>query len=151
MAWVGRDLKDHQAPTPQLQTGPPTNIVTTTSYAFSPAMNNSLHALLVKHVSVDAVTIAETPHPPPHCAHIPCLVSTNVQKCWWMSMGVIFSAWRNSVTQLCSLCTFMPDAILPDCPSAAICHTATKWKRIVAGRFSLYQHSPLMSWAKIIK
>jgi len=44
----------------------------------------------------------------------------------WMSVGAIFSPWRNSMTHLSLICAFMSDAILSDCPSAAICHMATK-------------------------
>ena len=36
-----------------------------------------------------------------------------------------FPAWRNSVTHFCFIRTSMSDAIWSDCPSAAICHTAT--------------------------
>jgi hypothetical protein len=43
-----------------------------------------------------------------------------------MSMGATFSAWRNLVTHICFVCTFMSDGILPDCPSAAISRTAAK-------------------------
>ena len=65
------------------------NIVTTISYAFSPAMNKSLHAMLVKMctsrndpylpICYDGV-IAEMHHPPPHCAHILYLVTINFQQ-----------------------------------------------------------------------
>jgi len=66
------------------------NIITTISYAFSPAMNKSLHAALIKictkwfvfHINVDT---AETHHPPPHCANIHYFVSENTQQ---MSMNV---------------------------------------------------------------
>jgi len=46
-------------------------------------------------------------------------------KSQWMSMGAIFSTWGNSIPPLCFLCTFLSHTILSDCPSAAICHTAT--------------------------
>jgi len=64
------------------------NIVTTISYAFSPVMNKSLHAVLVKvfsrrdplfHSCYNSIT-AETHHPPPRCVHIHCLVSIHVQQ-----------------------------------------------------------------------
>ena len=58
-------------------------------------------------------------------------------KCQWMSVGAFFSAWRNSVTHLCFILTSMSDAILSDCPSAAICHTATECNGILVGRFKL--------------
>ena len=33
------------------------------------------------------------------------------------------------------------DAILSDCPSAVICHTATECNGILGGRFSFYCHT----------
>ena len=66
-------------------------------------------------------------------------------------MGAVFSTWRNSIPHLCFLRTSMSA-----CPSAAICHTATKCNGILVGRFSLYwgipvyQHLPL-TWANRIK
>ena len=62
-------------------------------------------------------------------------------KCRWMSLGAIFSAWRNSITHLCFICTSMSDANLSDGPSAVICRTATKFNGILAGRFNLYCHA----------
>ena len=64
--------------------------VTAISYAFLSAMNKSLHAPLIKISTsrgdpLSSGVTAETHHPPPHCAHIHCLVSTNVQQ---MSMNV---------------------------------------------------------------
>ena len=41
----------------------------------------------------------------------------------------------------CFISTSMSDAILSDCPSAAIRHTATKCNRILLGRFKLYCHT----------
>jgi len=40
----------------------------------------------------------------------------------WVSVGAIFSVWRNSVTHLCFILTSMSDTIVSECPSAAICH-----------------------------
>mgnify|MGYP001859272356 CR=1 FL=1 len=76
----------------------------------------------------------------PHCAHIHCLVSRTFSKLQSMSTGVIFSTWRNSMTHLCFIRTPKSD-ILSDCPSAAICHMATKYNGILVGRFSLYCHT----------
>ena len=63
--------------------------------------------------------------------------STSVSECQWMS----FFRWRNSVSHLCSVHTSMSDAILSDCPSAAICHTTTEYNRILVRRFNLYCHN----------
>jgi len=56
-------------------------MVTTITYAFAPAMNKSLHAMLVK-IYTSNVATAEMHHPPLYCAHIHCLVSINVQQVW---------------------------------------------------------------------
>jgi len=61
--------------------------VTAINYAFSPAMNKNLHAMLIKI----CMAVWNVPclsccccccwnTPPPHCAHIHCLVSINVQQ-----------------------------------------------------------------------
>ena len=101
------------------------NIVTTTSYAFLPAMNRSLHAALVK-----IYTSADYPLSLfPLLKHTtPCLTvliftvwsPSTFSKHWLMSLGATFSAWRNSMTCLCFMCTSVSDAILSDCPSAAV-------------------------------
>jgi len=82
------------------------------------------------------VTTAEMQHPPPHCAHSVWSLKT-FSKHKQMSVGAISSVWRNSVTHVCFIHTFMSDSILSDCPSAAICHTTT-WNGILVGRFNLY-------------
>jgi hypothetical protein len=67
-------------------------------------------------------------HPQPHCAHTHCLFFVNVQQASIDVMWCNFFcfAWRTSVTHLCFVRISMPDAILPDCSSAAICRTATE-------------------------
>ena len=68
------------------------------SYVFLPAMSNSLHGALGKICMSrgDPQSLsAEMQYPPPHCAHIQCLVSINVQQasiCQWIHF--LFSAWR---------------------------------------------------------
>ena len=65
--------------------------------------------------STVTVVSAEMHHPLPHCAHIHCLVSTNVQQ---VSMNVsvaIHFARRNSMTHLFFIHISISDAILPDC------------------------------------
>jgi len=47
-----------------------------------------------------------------------------------MSMGAISSAWRTFVPCLCFIQTSVSEAILSDCPSAAICHAARRWNGI---------------------
>jgi hypothetical protein len=77
-------------------------------------------------VSHIAVATAEAHHPSPHCAHIHCWSLYTFHKHHWMPMGATVSVWRNSVIHLCFICTSMSDTILSDCPSAAICRTATE-------------------------
>ena len=90
---------------------------------------------LVFHV---AVATAETCHPPPHCVNIHCLVSINVQQASLNVIGCNFFHMEEfSYTPL--LHTHF-HVILSDCPSAVICHTATKCNGILAGRFNLYCH-----------
>ena len=92
---------------------------------------------LVFHITV---TTAETHYPPP-CAHSYCLVSISVQQALMNVSGAIFfPLWRNSVTHLGFVCTSMSDTALSECPSAAICHTATTCNGILVGRFNLYCH-----------
>ena len=80
----------------------------------------------------------------PHCAHIHCWVSINVQQ---VSMDVsgcyFFCMEKFNSTPLLHM-HFHSDAILSDCSSAAISHTATKCNGILVGRFSLYCHTTIM-------
>jgi len=45
------------------------------------------------------------------------------------------------MTQLCFTDTPMSGTILSDCPSAAICHMATKCSGILVGRFNICYHT----------
>jgi len=97
-----------------------------------------------------AVSTAETQQPMPHCAHIHWFVCTNVQQASINVNGCNF--FWNGKPHLCFICTSITDAIVSDCPSAAICHTATKCNGILAGRFNLYCHTAnicLMLWENI--
>ena len=98
------------------------NTVTTVSYAFSPVMNKRLHANLVK-ICMD---VWNAPPTTSLCSH-PLFGlhkhSASINKCQRVPF---FSSWKNSVTHLCFLGTSMSNAILSDCPCAAICCMATK-------------------------
>lgn len=61
-------------------------------------------------------------------------------KYWQMSMCSIFSTCRNSLLHLCFIHTSVSDAILSNCSTAAICHTATTCNKISVGKFHLYCH-----------
>ena len=91
-----------------------------------------------------AVTSSEMHHLVPHCAHIHCLVFINIQQ--WMSVGTIFSTWRNSIPHLCFTHISMSNTIVWDHPSAAICHAVTTCNRILVGRFKLCCHPTICLW-----
>jgi len=71
-------------------------------------------------------------------------------KHWWMPLGAIFSPPRNSVTHFCYISTSISDTILSNCPSTAICFTATKWNGILVGRFNLYSIPPTSASGVVI-
>ena len=62
-------------------------------------------------------------------------LSTGISKCQWVSF---FSTWRSSIPCLWFICASMSDAILSECPSAAICCMATTCNGILVGRYNLY-------------
>ena len=75
--------------------------------------------------------------------HLAVLTSTaqsqwTFSKHWWMSLGAIFSTWRNSMTYLYFIHISTSDTILSHCPSAALCPTTTKCNGTLLGRFSLH-------------
>ena len=120
-------------------------MVTTISCSFSPAPLEVTHCF-----SCYDRAITEAQHPLPHCAHIHCLVSKNVQQasmnvngCNFFSCGGI--QW----------CTFASYALLYQIP---FCQTApllpsVMWQQnitVFAGRFNLYWHNTnIMGWHKI--
>ena len=131
------------------------NSVTIISWVLSPAIDKSLqcHAFNYLHQQrwpTVTVTTDETHHPLPHCAHIHWLVSTasvSVNGCHFFLHGRI--QWHT-----CFIHTAMSDAILPDCPAAAVCHMARKCNGILVGSsasIAIHQCPPLMPWASKIK
>ena len=90
---------------------------------------------IVFHITV---TTAEMHHPLPHCADIHCLVSIKIQK---VSMTILFFCMEKFNSTPLPHMHSMSDAILSDCPSAAICHMARKCNGILAGRFNPYCHT----------
>ena len=122
------------------------NIVTTINFVFLPVMNKSLHATLVKICTSrgDPLLLSPLLKNTIHCLTVltssvwspKC--SASIHECQWVSF---FSAWRNSVTHLFSVCTSMSHADVSDCPSAAICHTAMKCSRILVGTYNLCCHT----------
>ena len=128
-------------------------IITTINYAFLTAMNKSLHFVIVKiHVAAwnDACLSCHCCH----CWNAPPTASLRSHPQFGLHKHLasvdkyaIFSMWRNSVTHFCFMCTSMSDAILSDCPSAAVCHMAAKCN-ITGGKVQpllpYHQHPPLM-------
>jgi len=119
------------------------NTATSASCVFSSAMSKNLHVVLIKICTSRG----------DHCLCCHCWNSSPTstdcspemfRRHWWMSVGAFFPAWRNLVTPLCLVHTPMSDAILSDCLSVAICHTATTYIRVVAGRFNLYCHTTII-------
>ena len=116
------------------------DIFTTISYVFASAMNKCLHAVLVKTCTSKGDPLLPVLKCTTYCLTV--LTSTvwspeMFSKHQWMSVGAVFllfvclfvcfSVWRNSNPHLCFIRASMSDAILSDCPSAAICHTATEF------------------------
>ena len=124
------------------------NTVTTISYAFSPAMNKNLHVTLIKVHSSRDDPLSPSPllRCTTHCSHL--LVglhqhSANISECprvpFFLQGGI-------SIPPLCFICTSMSEAVLSDCPSAAICCTTIKCNGMLVGRFNLYCHTNICLW-----
>lgn len=77
--------------------------------------------------------------------------SANINECQWVPF--FFSVWRNSIPHMCFVYISISDTILPDCPSAATCHTAAKCS--IGGRVQTLlpycPNLPLILWANIKK
>ena len=93
-------------------------------------------------------------HVPPHCAHIYCLVSINIQQVSTNVSGSNFFHIEEFNDIPFFINTFMSDTILSGCHSTAICHTATKWNG-ARGKaqppLPYHQHLSLVLWTNIIK
>lgn len=128
------------------------NVVATITYAFSPVMSKSLHAMLIKICTTGGEPLslfatAYMHHPPPHCAHIHYLVSINIQR-QWISVGATVSTWRNSIPHFCFntlLC------YLSDCRCAAICPTITKSNGVLVGASGTAMPLKSASWTNKMK
>ena len=78
-----------------------------------------------------------------HC--LTMLISTlwfpeTFRKYQCLSVGATFISSKTSVTHLCFMCSSMSDNVLSDCPSVAICYTATWFNGILVGRYDPYCH-----------
>jgi len=122
------------------------NTITTISYVFSPVMNKSLNAMLVTICTSrgDPRFLSPLLKRTTHHQTVPTSTVWSLSilsESQWMSRRATFSAWRNSVPPLCFIPTSMSDTTVSDCPSAAICHTATTRNGMLVGRFDFYFHT----------
>ena len=115
-------------------------IVTMFDYAFSPSTKKCFHAMLIKFITngedplfTSAITAAFLRK---YCLYNPSFIALNR----WRLKGTKFGWLRNSMTHLFFICTFMLDAILPNCHSTAISKMPKKY-RLFAGRFNLCCHT----------
>ena len=84
-------------------------------------MNKSLHNTRVRISTCGGDLLSLLPQLKciTHCLTVPTSTvwsPSMFSECQWMSMGAIFSTWRNSVPHLCFICPSMSDSILPGCP-----------------------------------
>jgi len=117
---------------------------TTITYAFSPVMNNSLHALLIEifHRGGDTLLLSSllkcTSHPW-LCSH-PLFglqkCSASISECQWIT----FFPHEGIQWHLCFIHIFRSDSILSDYSSTANCYMATNCNEILVGSFNLYCH-----------
>ena len=83
-------------------------------------------------------------HPLPHCTCIHCLVSINVQQVLMNIRGCSFSFFcmeEFNDTPVLRMHFHVRYDGRSDCPSAAVCHTATKCNGILVGWFNFYCHT----------
>ena len=105
-------------------------------------MSKSLHPVLcTAHITICTsggdLLLTEKHHPPTRCAHIHCLVSINIQQASIDVSGCnLFFMEEFSDTPFLHPHS-MSNTVLSDCPSAAVCHTATKCSGILVGRFNI--------------
>jgi len=123
------------------------NIATTISYAFLPAMNKNLHAVLV-NICMAVWNVAHLSHGCCHCWNTPSTTwlcsntlfglhkySASIHECQWRPFFL-----HGGIQHLCFINTFISDATLSECPSAAICRVTTTCNGILVGRSNLYCH-----------
>ena len=69
--------------------------------------------------------------------------SANIKKYQWVSFFFFFFLFMEEFNDtLCSTYTSMLEVILSDCPSASICHTASKYNGILTGKLIVCCHTP---------
>ena len=95
-------------------------------------------------VTTITVTTAETNHPPLFGLH---KCSASIDECQW----VPFFQHGGIYHHLCFIHTSMSDAILSDCPSAAICCTATICDQILTSTATPISGSDMVDQCNKIK
>ena len=75
------------------------------------------------------------------------VVGSTFNKYWWISMGTVFSKWRNSIKYLCFYIRYH----LSDCCSTALCNKKAKKKKSwdidrMAQPLLPYHYHPHMTW-----
>ena len=119
------------------------NIGVTINYTLSPVMNKSLYSALIKICISGGDLLLLLPL-------LKCTTTTSV--CSQPLLGLRKHSANISECQLVPIFPHGGDTILSDCPSAAICHTATICNRILVGKLlPYYQHLHLMLWANVKK
>jgi len=123
------------------------NIVTTISYAISPAVNKSLHATLIKICNKsDSVSLLPLLKCTTHYLTVFTCTGWSpltLSKCQQISVHAIVSAWKNSVIHFCFIQTSTSDVILSYCPYHAAIGSMSHSKvfnKILAGGFNLHCH-----------
>ena len=69
--------------------------------------------------------------------------SASSNECQWVPL---FQHWGIQWHTFASWVLLVSDTILPDCPSAAICHLAKKCNRVLVGRFNLCHTTSICLW-----
>ena len=132
----------------------------TTGCAFLPARNKTLHATLVKICTSGCGPLLLSPlleHTTYHFTVLTStgLVSVNVQQPLMNDTGCqFFSAWRNSWTHLCFICTSMPDNIYQTAtllPFVKWKQNVTEYGQKVQPLLPYHQHPHLTLWANTLK
>ena len=120
------------------------NIFNTISYAFSPAMSNSLHTTLLKICTSwsDPLFLSPllTQHSLTHCAHIHHLISIRVQQ-----VLMNLSGWNffHIAIQLHPFASYVLPHQMPFSQTVHLLPSVTKkqYVTILVGRFHLYCHT----------
>ena len=120
------------------------NTVPTISCAFSAVMNKSLHAAPIRVAAVEVTQCCchccWNAAPTASLGCIRCWYPETFIECQWMSVGAIFCMGRIQFQPSASCALPCHSPFFQGCPSAAVCHRATKSDGILEGRLSPQCH-----------